>query len=191
MGIDLTSSIDDRKRQFASLLSFDNLAELLEVKPGYLNYVLYKIPLEDRYTTFTIPKKSGDQDRTIHSPIPPIKIIQRKLKQVLEHVYEPRYSVHGFVARRNIVTNTMAHKRSQKYRRSRKLKYVLNVDLEDFFPSIHFGRVRGLFHKRYELSYEAATWLAQICCFQGGLPQGAPTSPIISNLDFVQKLVEN
>jgi Reverse transcriptase (RNA-dependent DNA polymerase) len=60
---------------------------------------------------------------------------------------------------------------------------VLNVDLQDFFPSIHFGRVRGLFRAvPYELPDKVAQVLAQICCYEGSLPQGGPTSPIVSNM---------
>ena len=64
-----------------------------------------------------------------------------------------------------------------------KQEWVLRVDLRHFFPSIHFGRVRGMFKAPpFEYSENVATLLAQICCFEGQLPQGAPTSPVISNL---------
>jgi len=62
-------------------------------------------------------------------------------------------------------------------------EWVLNLDLKDFFPSITFPRVIGLFKKKpYEIDPPAATVLAQICCFEDKLPQGAPTSPIVSNM---------
>ena len=57
----------------------------------------------------------------------------------------------------------------------------MNVDLKDYFPSINFGRVRGLF-LAMGAAEDAATVLAQICCHQGQLPQGAPTSPVVSNM---------
>lgn len=58
------------------------------------------------------------------------------------------------------------------------------MDLENFFDSFHFGRVRGYFQKNnyYKLPFEVATIIAQLTCFHGKLPQGAPTSPIITNL---------
>jgi len=60
---------------------------------------------------------------------------------------------------------------------------VLNIDLSDFFPSINFGRVRGLFmHFPYNIPEGAATVLAQLCCHDNQLPQGAPTSPVVSNM---------
>ena len=177
MTIDISITKDSVKAKFASLKTFKDLAELLEVKPGYLNFLLYQFPLEDRYTTFSIPKRKPGNFRTISEPIKSLKILQRKLKQVLECVYEPRCSVHGFTKGSSIVTNARAH------RSKRKLKYVLNIDIEDFFPSIHFGRVRGLFHNSpYNLPLNVATWLAQICCHERGLPQGSPTSPIVANM---------
>jgi RNA-directed DNA polymerase len=61
--------------------------------------------------------------------------------------------------------------------------FVLNFDLEDFFPSIHFGRVKGLFEsKPYNLPEAVAVTLAQVCCHNALLPAGAPTSPTISNM---------
>jgi RNA-directed DNA polymerase len=62
-------------------------------------------------------------------------------------------------------------------------RFVLNIDLKDFFPHITFKRVRGIFkNPPYNLNDEVATCLAQICCHEGKLPQGAPTSPIVSNM---------
>ncbi len=61
-------------------------------------------------------------------------------------------------------------------------RWVFALDLEDFFPSITTRRVEGLFKKwPFEYSDEVATLLARLCCFGNALPQGAPTSPIISN----------
>ena len=59
-----------------------------------------------------------------------------------------------------------------------------NLDIQDFFGSINFGRVRGFFIKNqdFALTPEAATVLAQIACFQNSLPQGSPCSPTVSNL---------
>lgn len=60
----------------------------------------------------------------------------------------------------------------------------MNIDLENFFESINFGRVRGFFiaNNDFKLSPLIATTIAQIACFNNSLPQGSPCSPIISNL---------
>ncbi|MFC1989917.1 reverse transcriptase domain-containing protein [Chloroflexota bacterium] len=79
-----------------------------------------------------------------------------------------------FIPKHSICTNARAHLGRE---------WVLNIDLKDFFPSITFPRIRGLFiAKPYEIAPDAATVLAQICCFEDKLPQGAPTSPIVSNM---------
>lgn len=169
----LKSSPEEQKHKFSNLRTFSDVADLLEVKPEYLNHLLFRMGTE-RYNIFEIPKKKPGQFRIISSPIAPIKIIQYKLKQVLDTIYEPRCSAYGFIHGKDIVDNAKVHK---------KPRYVLNIDLKDFFPSIHFGRVEGLFKKPpYNLPQNAARTLAQICCFNDGLPQGAPTSPIISNM---------
>ena len=61
---------------------------------------------------------------------------------------------------------------------------MLNLDLEDFFPSFNFGRVRGFFlkDKAFGLHPEVATTIAQIACDGTALPQGSPCSPVISEL---------
>lgn len=173
MSFELAHSPAYLREEFLALETPDNVASLLEVEYQDLIYYLYRLPPEQRYTTFSINKRSGKM-REISTPHPSLKIIQQKLNQVFESVYQPKKSVHGFVKARNIVTNAKGHLRK---------RYVLNVDLENFFPSINFGRVRGmLMNIPYNLPDKVATILAQICCFNGVLPQGAPTSPIVSNM---------
>jgi RNA-directed DNA polymerase len=61
--------------------------------------------------------------------------------------------------------------------------WVLRVDLKDFFPSINFGRVRGRFLRPpFQFPPAIATLVAHMCCHNNQLPQGAPTSPLVSNL---------
>ncbi len=173
MSLKLTATPEELRIQFLSLKTPRDLATLLEVEYSHLVYHLYKSPPSTRYQSFQIPKKTGGT-REISAPAPALKIIQQKLSQVLYAVYAPRQPVHGFVYERSVVTNAKNHVGK---------KYVLNVDLKDFFPSINFGRVRGMFMAApYNLNSSVATVLAQICCFNNSLPQGAPTSPIISNM---------
>jgi RNA-directed DNA polymerase len=99
--------------------------------------------------------------------------MQRELANILNGVFQPRVHVHGFVIGRSPYTNAQQHERQ---------RWVMKLDLDDFFPTINFGRVRGMFMAHpFDYNPEVATTLAQICCHQGHLPQGAPTSPIISN----------
>lgn len=173
MTLTLSSSPAQLREQFLRLRTPQDVASLLEIEWELLIYHLYIVPRHKRYTVFEIPKRSGGI-RRISAPATALKIIQQKLNQVLQHVYQPKPSVHSFVSGRCIVTNAEPHSKS---------KHILNIDLKDFFPSINFGRVRGMFMGiPYKLDPAVATVLAQICCFNNELPQGAPTSPIISNM---------
>ncbi len=108
------------------------------------------------------------------SPCLGLKILQKKMNYVLKLVYNPKPSVHGFVQNNNVYTNASEHVGKQ---------YVINIDIKDFFPSINFGRVYGLFKKSpFNFNREVAACLARLCCYNNMLPQGAPTSPIISNM---------
>ena len=162
---------------FLNLKSTRDLANLLGIRYSSLVFHIYKTKPEDRYVEFTIAKKGGGV-RTILAPSTALKLIQRKLSRILYSVYEPKASTHGFVQSKSIVTNSLMHK---------SRRFVLNIDLKDFFPSINFGRVRGMFMALpYFVPEDVATVLAQICNYSGRgkdeLPQGAPTSPIITNM---------
>ncbi len=159
--------------QFHMLQVREDVAELLGIEDKKLRYYLYGIRPDNLYEEFQIPKKNGDY-RVICAPKRKLKTIQRKLLKVLKQVYKVKAPVHGFVNNKSNVSNATNHC---------KRKYVFNIDLENFFSQIHFGRVRGmLLHKPYEIGQEAATVLSQLVCYKGKVPQGAPTSPIITNM---------
>lgn len=169
----LSPSPDELRSKFYALRTPQDVAELVEVDLQRLYYHIYIVPKASRYTKFDIRKRSGGV-RTISAPITSLKIIQRKLNQVLLQAYSPKPCVHSFLLGRSIRTNAVVHVARRN---------ILNIDLEDFFPAINFGRVRGLFtHVPYNLNPTVATVIAQICCFDNQLPQGAPTSPIVSNM---------
>lgn len=159
----------------------NDLAALLGYKPKSLTYILYKLPDAAKYTTFKIPKKTGGE-REICAPTDQLKLLQRRLANIL---YACRDDIdresglgslsHGFRRGHSIVTNAKPHQGR---------RFVLNLDLKDFFPSFNFGRVRGFFikSKAFELNEKVATLIAQIACHQNALPQGSPCSPIISDL---------
>lgn len=177
MSYRLTSLPEELKDRFVALRRPEEIADLLEVKYSDLIYWIYRTPPTRRYTAFQIRKKSGSP-RKIEAPTMNIKILQQKLNQVLQAVYRPKYCVHGFVVGRSVKTNALRHINR---------KYLLNIDLLDFFPSINFGRVRGMFMgKPYNLPPKVATVLAHLCCFNQRLPQGAPTSPVVSNMICAQ-----
>jgi RNA-directed DNA polymerase len=173
MSLLLSASEDELRKQFFALRTRQDVASLLDIDDSRLVYHLYIVPDSRKYTSFYIPKKSGGS-REITAPVTALKIIQQKLNQVLQCVYQPKPSVHSFVPGRSIVTNAEMHCGKE---------WVFNIDLKDFFPSINFGRVYGMFQAiPYNLNQTVATVLAQICCFDNALPQGAPTSPTVSSM---------
>lgn len=161
------------RQSFLALQTPRDVATLLQLEYSKLTYYIYRSVPTTRYREFSIPKSSGG-NRTILSPNPALMAVQRRLNSILQVVYKPKPSSRGFVQGSSILSNALPHVRRA---------YVLNVDIENFFPSINFGRVRGMFMaKPYLLNSHVATVLAQICCHNNHLPQGAPTSPVLSNM---------
>ena len=165
-----------------------DVAALLGFKTSRLAYVLYSKDAPAKFRTFQVPKKSGGS-RTIEAPNAMLKTLQRRLADLLQGCEQeirvkygrhdggpaPDVVSHGFVRNRSIITNAKQHRRR---------RMVLNVDLEEFFPSINFGRVRGFFvrDRNFALHPSVATILAQVACSGNHLPQGSPCSPVIANL---------
>lgn len=159
-----------------------DFANLLQIPVRKLTYILYEKKVDNLYISFEIPKKSNGT-RQISAPVNELKDIQKKLAHLLwEHESKFTHELgikhnisHAFEKGKSIITNGKIH---------RNKRFVLNMDLEDFFGSIHFGRVKGFFQKNrhFQFSEQVAVMIAQLACYKKKLPQGAPTSPIISNL---------
>lgn len=160
-------------RDLSNVSGLDGVARILQVQPKHLGLVLYRRGPESYYSRFTISKKSGGL-REIASPHFPLNMLQARLAGVLDGLYVPRVSAHGYVKGRSILTNALPHTGKQ---------HVLNVDLQNFFPSLNFGRVRGvLMAPPFNCPDRAASVLAKLACLDNGLPIGAPSSPVLSNM---------
>jgi RNA-directed DNA polymerase len=123
------------------------------------------------YRTFRIGKKGGGF-RTITAPDPPLKQLQRRIcRRVLARLPVHR-AVRGFEPGQSIVTNAASHTGQ---------RIVLQLDIQDFFASTQAEAVESYF-RRIGWTKEAARLLRSWCTHDGGLPQGAPTSPRLSNL---------
>jgi len=161
--------------------NLEDLAALLGYQPKGLSYIVYKLPPDKKYNKFTI-EKTGGGEREICAPNEPLKTLQRRLANVLyacvdaiEAEKQTASISHGFRRKHSIITNARRHKRR---------RFVLNLDLRDFFPAFNFGRVRGFFmnDSRFQFHEKVATLIAQIACHENTLPQGSPCSPIIADL---------
>jgi RNA-directed DNA polymerase len=166
-------------KEFNDIKTRNDLADFLNIPRKKLSYLLYKNDINTLYTSFEIDKKNGGV-RKINAPLTELKDIQRKLAVALYNHKKKKQKIknnlsHAYEKEKSIITNAKVH---------RNKRLVLNIDLENFFESFHFGRVRGFFIKNnnFLLSSEVATVIAQLTCYEGKLPQGAPTSPIITNL---------
>ena len=128
------------------------------------------------YRHYEIPKKSGGT-RNIEEPFPSLKDIQTWiLKNILVPVSEKYVSpvAKAFMPGMNLRDNARFH---------RGQKVVVALDLHDFFGSIKFSEVYGIF-KKLGYADSVVMMLTTLCMFKGSLPQGAPTSPMLSNLMF-------
>jgi len=100
--------------------------------------------------------------------------LQRRLLPYLNELYQAPPCVHGHLSARSIKTNAEAHVGR---------RFIVNVDLSDFYHSIHFSRIASILSSsRYGIAGPVATAIAQLCCLEGRLPIGAPTSGAISNI---------
>ncbi|WP_375325818.1 reverse transcriptase domain-containing protein [Flagellimonas sp. GZD32] len=159
------------KKNFTDLNTKKDLAEFLDITIKQLDYNAYNEV--KKYNKFHVPKKNG-RKREIYAPIPSLKTIQKKLSKELSKLYIPKKHVHSYTEKKGIRTNAKIHINQ---------RFVFNIDLENFFPAINFGRVSGVFKAPpFNFNDEVAYLLAQLCCHENSLPQGSPCSPIISNL---------
>jgi RNA-directed DNA polymerase len=156
-------------------LLFERYAPSLGWKKPVSKKLLYYVQRnrDSLYTEFHIQKKSKAL-RTISAPKAPLKRVQKLTAELLSELVPKHPSAHGFLPGRSISGNAAAHAASP---------FVLNIDLENFFPSIPAGRIYGVLTKgTLKFSPKLAFFVTRICTLKDALPQGSPASPILSNL---------
>jgi hypothetical protein len=128
------------------------------------------------YAAHSIPKRNGRGSRTIHVPDAATKTLQRRiLRRVLGRL-RAHAAATGFERGRSILDNARPHVGQA---------VLVKLDVRDFFPSTSTDRVRALF-RSLGWDAESADTLVRLCTLDGGLPQGAPTSPRLANLANVR-----
>lgn len=123
------------------------------------------------YHAFHVPKRTGGT-RTLLAPAPPLKAMQRRLLHRLFRTLRAHPSATGFERGHSIVSNALPHVGQE---------LLIKLDIRDFFGATSAERVRRYFF-RIGWDVEAASLLMRLCVHENGLPQGAPTSPRLSNL---------
>jgi RNA-directed DNA polymerase len=159
--------------QLQSAHSVQDVARALQLDPDKFFYVVKNCDTGIYYNQFRVPKK-GIGHRDIAQPLRGLALAQDRFCLVLKYVYNPGQYVKAFVKGTSFVENAQYHQGQQ---------WILNIDLQDFFPTVSFPRVRGVFMSRlFGFNPRVATILARVCTFQGVLPQGASTSPVLANI---------
>jgi RNA-directed DNA polymerase len=169
----------------------EEIATTMGITVGQLRFLSFsrKTSTISHYIRFKIPKKTGGE-RLISAPMPRLKNAQHWILVNILEKLELHDTAHGFRRDRSIVSNAQPHVRSD---------VIINFDLKDFFPSISYKRVKGLFHS-FGYSEAAATIFGLLCTepeiaeveldgktyyvamSERHLPQGSPASPAITNL---------
>lgn len=178
------------KNSFENLQSLDDLVSII-------NYTLTKVfsfvgitkenilfntnPSNQRYRSFTIKKKTGGE-RVINAP----KLLLVRTQKALSAIFTICMEIHpkamGFTEGKSVVTNAQLHTGKN---------YVYNIDLKDFFHSFKKWQIKRIFTQTsFQLPEEIANYLASLCVHtididgkkEQVLPQGAPTSPILTNI---------
>ena len=159
---------ENEKNFLLSLYAFNNkLTDNQKIKKIYImsNHIT------KYYNSFTIKKKSG-KDRNILSPYTELKKIQFNILNDL--LYDKRISEYAkaYVKNISLIDNVKIHM---------GYKYILKLDISNFFENISYVDVYNIF-KEYGFSNGLCGVLAHLTTYDEYLPQGAPTSPYLSNL---------
>jgi hypothetical protein len=181
------------RRHLPVLGTVGELRQLLDIRSSrQLGYFLLASEANGGpYTRFSIPKRDGSE-RAICAPRTQLRWVQRRILELILGKVPAHEAAHGFITGRSTVTNARPHLGA---------RVLVKFDLKDFFPTIHHYRVVGLFTRlgypvddvrfsNEDESRRVAGTLARLCCYTpdsqawhlGHTPQGAPTSPAISNL---------
>ncbi|WP_406880063.1 retron St85 family RNA-directed DNA polymerase [Serratia marcescens] len=151
------------------LENVDDLSQSLRLPKEVISKFSFN---NDRYYhRIEMEKKSGGI-RHIESPLKELKAIQRWVLRYILDKLSPSSYAKGFVRKKSILDNAKPHEGNQ---------YVLNLDLKDFFTTVQASHVYTLF-KNIGYNNNIAFILTSFCTKSGYLPQGAPTSPALSNL---------
>ena len=177
-GIGLNPSLADSYMQYVTrmlelgvpvIFEFEHLAALLGRSTGYLASAVNVT--KHHYRTFDIPKRSGGT-RKIDAPYPALLQCQQWINHNILAQVPLDEAAHGFRKGRSILTNASIHCAR---------KHLLKMDLKDFFPSVGIRRVIKVF-QFFGYPHNVSVYLARLCCLNDVLPQGAATSPLLSNI---------
>lgn len=157
------------KNKIPFILNIEHLGKTVGIKKEIIFYFI--LFTEKYYREFKIPKRNGKW-RNISSPYSAILSVQRWILDNILTSIPLAPVAKGFVKNISIKDNVLVHINK---------KCLLKIDIKDFFPSINLQRIIAVF---LNLGYpkNISFFLAKLCCKDNCLPQGAPTSPYLSNV---------
>lgn len=192
-GLNLFETDAERLKKHG-LPDFENIADVaaaMNLSVNKLRFFAFdrKTSEVSHYIHFKMQKKTGGF-RLISAPKPELKAAQHWILENILNKIAVHDAAHGFLTEKNIVSNAQAHLGAE---------ILVNLDLENFFPSINYKRVKGVFQS-FGYAEAIATVFALIVTApdveeveldgknyfvatgERHLPQGAPTSPMLSNI---------
>jgi len=199
LGAEVSSGLNDlesdaeklKQNNLPVFSSIEELAAAMNLTVGKLRFLSFSRKTSDvtHYISFKLPKKTGGH-RLISAPMPDLKAAQIWILENILNRVAVHDAAHGFVSGKNIVSNARVHTGA---------KTVVNFDLENFFPSINYRRVKGIFRalgyaeaiatvfallttapETEEIEIDGKTYF--VATSERFLPQGSPASPMISNI---------
>jgi len=159
-----------QKENIPIIPDMKQLSFLLKIDLSLLNRMIFGT--KKFYRVFEIPKRNKKGVRIINAPYPSLMKAQEWILKNLLQDIPLDDSAHAYRKNRSILTNVIPHLKN---------KTLLKIDLKDFFPNIEKRRIISIFSK---LGYtqDISFALASLCTLDNFLPQGAPTSPTLSNI---------
>jgi len=152
-------------------LNIRNIKHLYYLLPSSQREIERLVGNIDLYYLEMVVEKKGKQ-RTLHVPQGRLKQILKRLNEVLQAINLPDYIQGGRKGKSNIA-NALIHLNKST---------SVGLDVQDFFPNIHYKRVYRMFTDRLGCTAEVARVLTRLTTYRGCVPQGAPTSTMIANL---------
>jgi RNA-directed DNA polymerase len=156
-------------RKLPVIYNSSNLGALVGYKRSYIKRA--SIFTSYFYREFSIKKKNGDF-RVINEPLPSLKEIQHWILNNILYNFECSRFAKAYILKKTLLDNLRFHKNKE---------LVLCIDIKDFFGSIKYATVFDIYQSM-GYSQRVSTTLTNLCCLNGCLPQGAPTSAYLSNI---------
>lgn len=167
-----------------AIASIENLCRALDVTQSELEQIR-NTPGESRYTRTEAPRKADGSIREVYNPSPAIRRIQRRINhRILSNIELILWPDHVFGSIPNQIYSEGSEARDYVACASQHCgaKSLLKLDIKDFFNNVHLGSVQKLFSELFHYADDVSEALADVCCLNGHLVQGALTSSYIASL---------